>query len=191
MFTLPPIPTWDALHPLVIHFPIALFFVAPLLVAVAIFLPRKLSSGFALAALVLMVLATISVFVAVSTGETAGELAERWRPGVDAAIERHEELAETARTVFTVLTGIFALLAIVPMLFTRKPISRAVIAVVYAGFLVMYGPAMILLANTAHQGGMLVHEYGVHAMLPASGSTPAAASDYTGLPGSANGEDDD
>lgn len=183
MFRLPPIPSWDALHPLVIHFPIVLFFFAPVFIIAAIVLPRKLSTGFAIAALTLMVFGTISAFVAVSTGEAAGELAERWRPGVEAAIEQHEELAETARTVFTVLTGIFAVLAIAPVLLgKKKPLSRGVIAAAYAVFLVIYAPAAILLANAAHQGGVLVHEYGVHAMLPASQAPPTAAPDNPDQP---------
>ena len=190
MFTPPPIPSWDGLHPLVIHFPIALFFVAPVLVAAAIFLPRKLSTGFALSALVMMVLATVFAFVAVSTGEAAGELAERWQPGVEAAIERHEEMAETARTVFAVLTGIFAVLAIGPMLFNKKPIPRPVLGVVYGVFLFLYAPAMVLLANAAHEGGVLVHEYGVHALLPASNTGPATSPDYSVSPGSDHDDDD-
>ncbi len=182
MFTLPPLPAWDGLHPLVIHFPIALFFIAPVLVVAAIVLPRKLATGFALAALTMMIIGTIFAFVAVSTGEAAGEIAERWQPGVEAAIERHEELAGTARTVFAVLTGVFAVLAITPMFFTKKPVPRLAIGGVYGIFLALYAPGMILLANAAHEGGVLVHEYGVHAMLPASNATPAMAPDYSVAP---------
>ena len=32
MIEFPPIPSWDGLHPLIVHFPIALLLVAPLLV---------------------------------------------------------------------------------------------------------------------------------------------------------------
>ncbi len=35
MIDLPPLPTWDGIHPLVVHFPIALLLVAPLLVLLA------------------------------------------------------------------------------------------------------------------------------------------------------------
>lgn len=179
MFSLPPIPAWDGLHPLIIHFPIALFFVAPLLIVASMAVPRKLSPGFAMSALAMMVLATISAFIAVSTGEAAGELAERWQPGVEAAIERHEEMAETARTVFTVLTGVFVVLAIGPMLLTKKPIPRKVVVAAQGLFLLAYAPGMLLLANAAHEGGVLVHEYGVRAMLPASSTAPASAPDYS------------
>lgn len=189
MFSPPPMPSWDGLHPLVIHFPIALFFIAPVLIAAAIILPRRLSTGFALSALVMMVIGTVFAFIAVSTGEAAGELAERWQPGVEAAIERHEELAETARTAFAVLTGIFALLAVAPLFFTKKPISRKAFGVAYALFLVLYAPAMLLLANAAHEGGVLVHEYGVHALLPATNAGPAAAPDDSVAPKQARDDD--
>lgn len=189
MFNFPPIPTWDALHPIIIHFPIALFFIAPLFVASAIFLPEKISRGVSLSALGLMTLATVFAFIAVSTGESAGELAERWQPGVNAAIERHEELAETARTVIAVLTGVFAVLAIGPMLMKKKAVPRVALGIAYGVFLILYAPGMLLLANAAHQGGMLVHEYGVHAIMPAEGSAPSNSPDYTGLPARV-GDDD-
>ena len=42
MIQMPPIPSWDGLHPLIIHFPIALLLVAPLLVLVgALLKPEK------------------------------------------------------------------------------------------------------------------------------------------------------
>jgi hypothetical protein len=77
MFQLPPIPSWAGLHPLMIHFPIALLLVAPLfIVAGAILSPRK-SRPAMMAALLLMVLGTVSIFVAVESGEAAGRIAER------------------------------------------------------------------------------------------------------------------
>ena len=42
MIQMPPIPSWDGLHPLIIHFPIALLLVAPLLVLIgALLKPEK------------------------------------------------------------------------------------------------------------------------------------------------------
>src|SRR5512138_3423077 len=104
----PPIPSWDSVHPLIVHFPIALLLVAPILVILGILLPRQ-SRGLFIAALVLMAIGTIATYFAVATGEAAGELAER-TPGVAAVLENHEELADTTRVIFTALTVIFAVI---------------------------------------------------------------------------------
>ncbi|MFA6241999.1 MAG: DUF2231 domain-containing protein, partial [Candidatus Hydrogenedentales bacterium] len=109
----PPIPSWDTLHPLIVHFPIALLLVAPLFVILSLAV-RKYSRPFAVCALTLMILGTIGTIVAVSTGEAGAELADR-TPGVDAALEQHEELAETTRTLFIVVTAIFALIVLAPL----------------------------------------------------------------------------
>ena len=63
----PPIPSWDGLHPLIIHFPIALLLVAPILVLLGLISPNR-GRAFLGAALILMVLGTIASWIAVSTG---------------------------------------------------------------------------------------------------------------------------
>ena len=164
----PPIPTWDAVHPLIVHFPIALLLVAPVLIVLALFLPRQ-SRGLFTGALVVMALGTIGTYLAVATGQAAGELAER-TPGVAGVLERHEELAETARAIFTALTIVFAAVLFVPSIF-KKGLSRRTVTIASLAFLVFYGGGAILLANVAHQGGILVHQYGVHAMMGTSNQT--------------------
>ena len=52
-------------------------------------------------------------------------------------------------------------------------------------FLVLYLVAASFLVNTAHQGGALVHTYGIHAMLDAGTAINAAA------PAAQSGDDDD
>ena len=170
MNVFPPIPAWDGLHPLIVHFPIALLLVAPVLVVLGLVFSKS-SRGFFLSALVLMALGTIAVYVAASTGAAAGELAERSR-NVGAVIEQHEELAETTRTIFTALTIIFAVILFLPGLL-KKNLGRASSAILNIAFLVFYLAGALVLANTAHQGGRLVHELGVRAMVT-SGDTGTA-----------------
>jgi uncharacterized membrane protein len=161
----PPIPDWDGLHPLIIHFPIALLLIAPVFMLVAI-VSSRLHRVFAIVALILMVIGTAAAFVAVETGEAAAELAIR-TGGVAEVLERHEELAETTAMFFTFLTIAFALLAIGPALL-KKPLNRAIIVPAHVLFLLVYLTGTVVLANTAHEGGRLVHEHGVHAFVAAS-----------------------
>jgi uncharacterized membrane protein len=184
MINFPPIPSWDGLHPLIIHFPIALLLIAPLFVLVGAILPPPKGRTWFLTALVLMAVGTLSIFVAVSTGQAAGELADR-NPAVKAVLEQHEELAETTRTVFAVLTVIFATIAFGPMAMRRVP-GRAMSSVLALVFLLFYGAGGLLLVNTAHHGGRLVHELGVRAMVVSSGQQPVAKT----APRQANEEED-
>ncbi|HEU5400414.1 MAG TPA: DUF2231 domain-containing protein [Terriglobales bacterium] len=179
---LPPIPTWDGLHPLIIHFPIVLLLVAPIFVILGVTMPKS-GRAMYLAALVLMTFGTVSALVSYQTGEAAGKLAER-TPEINAAIERHEELAETTRLLFSILTVIFAGLLYVPKLL-RFEIGRKAQALAALVFLFFYSSGALVLVNTAHQGGMLVHQYGVHALVTpdSTGPPPATAAGGSGEQG--------
>lgn len=158
----PPIPSWDGLHPIIIHFPIALLIVAPIIILIGLLMPKN-GRTFLVSAFVLMLIGTIATYIAVSTGEAAGELAEQMN-NVEAVLEQHEELAETTRTVFTALTAIFGVILFAPLLF-KKELSRAILIPLNLAFLLFYGSGVVLLLNTAHQGGILVHQLGVHAVM--------------------------
>ncbi len=121
-----------------------------------------------------MVLGTAATYVAVSTGEAAGKLADR-TPEVNAVLEHHEELAETRGSTSRLLTMVFAGLLAGPRsssagsrgpddACSRSCSSRC------------YGAGTIVLANTAHNGGRLVHELGVRSLMPAA-PLPAASAD--------------
>ena len=175
MIGLPPIPTFDGLHPLIVHFPIALLLVAPLLIVVGLLLDPVKGRPWLSAALLLLALGTVATWVSVASGEAAGEMAER-APGVATVLEQHESLAETTRIVFTVLTLAFAAMVTAPRLL-RRPLPRAPYTTVMVLFLVAYGAGAALLANTAHQGGRLVHELGVRAMVASGGLAPSPVGD--------------
>ena len=117
-------------------------------------------------ALALMIAGTLGIFLAASTGEAAGKLAER-TPQIDAVLERHEELADATRAVFSGLTVIFAAIMFAPMAF-QKLSGRLISTALPLVFLLFYGVGVLLLTNTAHNGGRLVHEFGVRAMVPPS-----------------------
>ena len=171
MLQFPVIPSWDALHPLIIHFPIALLLIAPIFIVVGAVLAPAKGRPYLVAAMVLLLVGTASVFVAVGTGEAAGKLAER-APGMEQILETHESLAERTQAVFSVLTVIFLVLLAVPWLLKRAD-TRLTTTILPLAFLVLYSAGALLLVNTAHNGGRLVHEFGVRAMVT---STPVDAS---------------
>lgn len=166
--TLPQLPAWDAIHPLVVHFPIALLLVAPVFVMLALAMPRRRAALVAAGA-VIAALGTAGAFLAVATGEAA-EDAVPISAAAEVVLERHEELAESARLVFTVLTG--ALVAAAAALALRPGVRHRWAAVGLGAILMAWLPAGLLLANIGHEGGRLVHEFGVHASM--AGPTPQA-----------------
>lgn len=167
------IPSWNAIHPLVVHFPIALLLVAPLFVVLAMIYPKaKLSLG--VAALVLMLLGTATIYLAFATGEATEDQAEGIVK-VEAVLEAHEEAAEMARVVFTLLTAIYATLLLLPVALKRE-LPRASAIVAGLAFLVLYMGGSALLVNVGHQGARLVHEFGVRAPLyPVQDAVPLAS----------------
>lgn len=180
MLQIPAIPTWNAIHPLIVHFPIALLMIAPLFVLLRILLPRDTGRSFQFAALILMFIGTAGTFVARESGEAAAHLVGN-SPQIRAVLEHHEDLAESTSIIFSTLTVIFAALVFVPMAL-RKSSSRTIATVLPLMFLVLYAGGMLVLANTAHNGGRLVHELGVKAAvvgtpLPASQLAPTVEQD--------------
>lgn len=161
--SLPPLPSWEGLHPLVVHFPVALLLVSPLFVLLGL-LP-KIGRGFSHAALALLLLGTIAAYVAVETGEASAGLITRTEQ-VSKVLEQHQELAETARNLFTVMTVLYAALIFAPPIYeraTRKRIKPVIPLVATVVFVILLGLCVIVLANAAHLGGRMVHELGVQA----------------------------
>jgi len=178
MFQFPPIPNWDALHPLIVHFPIALLLVAPLFIVAALVASPARGRLFMISALILMILGTASVYLAVGTGEAAGKLAEG-RPQVTVALERHEHLAEETRIAFTALTILLAAIVFVPWLLKFRP-GRATSVIASVVFMAIYFGPVVLLINTAHHGGLLVHKFGVTTGVTAPTTVPSQAAPQLG-----------
>lgn len=150
----------DQLHPMVVHFPIALLLTAPLFVLLAV-LWRKASRGLALSALLLLALGTAGAWVAVCTGDAA-EHAVHATGAAKAVLHQHEDLAELTATVFSILTGLFAAIVLLPLLIQkldRPTWTRSALAAV----LVLLIGGDLLIAKAAHEGGRLVHEFGTRA----------------------------
>lgn len=140
----------DPLHPAVVHFPVALAFVAPLLAllgAVLVAKGVKPLHGWSPVVLVTLLLAA-GAFVAVETGEDQEERVEAILP--EDALELHEERAELLRNVAVVallLTG-------AGLLDGRKGwVGRGLAAGALVG-------ALVVAWMTGETGGELVYRHG-------------------------------
>lgn len=173
MFQFPPIPSWDAMHPLIIHFPIALLLLTPLFVVISAAVPPAKSRPYILAALIVLFLGTGGLFLAASSGEEAAELADR-AGGAGAVLSAHEALATKTEVVFSVLSVALAGIFLWPILLRRRE-SRVTSTILPLVFLALYSVGVSSLVNTAHAGGRLVHEFGVHALLPHESSATGAS----------------
>ena len=163
MFELPSIPSWDALHPALSHFPIAVLPLVPVFVLLALWLREQRRTLMAVA-IGLLVFGTLGVYLSAASGDAARELAPKL-PEVASALERHESMGELARALFTVLAVLLAALEYVPWLF-KKELAPRTFAALAAAFVAVYLVVSLLLVNTARSGGVLVHRLGVHARIP-------------------------
>jgi uncharacterized membrane protein len=170
MFHLPQMPSWDGLHPLIVHFPIALLLAVPMFLLIAIFLKQDRGHAFLISAFLLLVAGTFSIFIAARTGEAAGKLAER-SPQINVVLQHHEELAETTRVLFGSLTLLLAIVLVVPR-FLRRPEPRPTYVSSLVVYLLLYSMGIPSLVNTAHNGGRLVHELGVHSLVAPTTTDP-------------------
>ena len=184
MLQFPPLPGWDAMHPLLIHFPIVLLLLAPLFVLIGAVLPPPKNRPYMTVALTMLLLGTVSLFLAASSGDEAAELADR-AGGVSAVLSTHEALASTCQIPFATLSALFTGVDLWPRLFRRIE-TRMVSTTAPLVFLAAYSVGLFYLVNTAHAGGRLVHEFGVHAIMPPNSGNTAqqdapGPSDHRGL----------
>jgi uncharacterized membrane protein len=172
MLQFPPMQAWDSLHPLIVHFPIVLLMISPLFIFIGTALPPLRGRPYLIAALILLLLGTASLFLAAQTGQAASRLADR-SPLVATLIESHQALADETTDVFVTLSIIGFSLFFLPRFLgmTESPLFSRVLPL---SFLVFYSVGVIFLVNTADRGGRLVHEFGVHANIPPTTEKPAA-----------------
>lgn len=186
----PPIPAWEGLHPIAVHFPIALLSIVPLFLLLA-FLPKS-GKSWAFSALVLLVLGTAGSFVAVATGEATADAVQVRVPAGSQAhdvLEQHEELAERVRTAYVILTLAYAGFLIIPRFFEKKMPALAE-STSKAVFLGASLGCVLMVVNTGHLGGRLVHEFGITAPMAASQGNQPIATDNESNGRKRRGHDD-
>ena len=158
-WSLPPIPTWETAHPIVVHLPIGVLSVVPLIALWAMVAGKnRRTVGWAVMLLVLM--GTAGTVVAAASGGEAMAVADA---GAGSKIlDRHEELGDLARNCFLLVAGVYAAITILSTIMKDK-LKRPIWIVLHAAWLLGFTAAFLVLANAGHLGGRLVHEYGVRA----------------------------
>jgi len=151
-----------SLHPVVVHIPIGLLLIAPLFIVLGLIFHKSTKTLY-FCALSLLVIGTLSVFLAVITGEKASELVKP-NPDVVVTLERHDHLAERMRTNFSILTSIFMAYLLFHSPLTKR-FSLKIHQTILILFLIIYAYNLILLVDTAHYGGKLVHYHGITSQL--------------------------
>ena len=169
--TPPPTPPWEGMHPLVVHFPIALLLFAAVFVVLAIIVPKR-GWWFSVSALILLIGGTAGAFVAVSTGEAARDVVEEGEDEMFDVMQQHEDIVEQARNVFVALTIVYAGIVFLPVV-ARSLQSWKFAMPANLVFLAALMGANLLLASGAHLGGRLVHEFGVKSALAPEGEAAA------------------
>jgi len=134
------------IHPMLVHFPIALLIVG-FLAELAGLLLRK--DWLARAALLLLVLGTLGAVSAVLTGQREEDRIVE-TPAIEHTLEEHEEAGEFTMWFFVVIAA--------ARIFTawRKNLPKAVSWVVLVAWLAGLGA----ITKTAWHGGHLVYKYG-------------------------------
>ncbi len=154
-------PPWNHLHPALVHFPIALLLVSPLLVLAGLLWPAQ-RLGIHFGALVALVLGEAGALAALVTGEAATALAST-TPELRLALAAHERAAQWATGIFGALTVAFCLLWAWSL---AAPRGRVRIPVLMAIWLALSLAGMAELIQAGHLGGHMVHDLGTHPRPP-------------------------
>ncbi|HEY4933105.1 MAG TPA: hypothetical protein VII23_16185 [Terriglobales bacterium] len=156
MTQLPPIPEWSSLHPLIVHFPIVLFLLLPLLMIAAAMSRKTTNHSLLVAAFVLMLLATGFLYLTYLSGNAMATSSQDGST-VGAVIKHHCSLAGYTVSAFTLATTLFAVALLVRRVLKLEDM-RDLTPWIPISFLVFYALGVFWLVLTTHQGATLAHE---------------------------------
>jgi uncharacterized membrane protein len=151
---------WNHIHPALVHFPIALLTVAPLLVLLGLLWPAQ-RRGIHAAALVLLACGFGGLLLALESGEAVERYA-RATPALMAGLREHELLAQKATALFGLLGVAFAVLWVLPLM-RKRELPRNLELGLLLLWLIFSAGGVITLGLTGHAGGHLVHDLHTHA----------------------------
>jgi uncharacterized membrane protein len=145
---------FPSLHVMVIHFPIALLFIAPLFdIGCIVFRKRVWLDR---AAATLYVMGTIGAGAAYLTGQRAAAALQGLSPATESALADHENLA-----VLTLITLSVVSLVRLTVSWLARYDRRINIGIFRLVAIPVMLAGLVMLALTADRGGKLVYRYGV------------------------------
>ena len=153
-------PPWNHIHPALVHFPIALLTVAPLLVLFGLLWPAQ-RRGIHASALILLVLGVGGLILALITGEAVERYA-RATPALLAGVREHELSAQWTALIFGILAAAFAVIWFLPLL-RKRALSRNLETGLLVLWLLLSAAGVLAVGRTGHLGGHLVHDLHTHA----------------------------
>jgi uncharacterized membrane protein len=159
---LPPLPTWETAHPLLVHLPIGALAAVPVLAVWAMLAgANRRTVGWAV--MLMLLVGTTGTVVAAMSGEEALEVAAA--PGMAGKLlDEHGDMGELARNLFLGVTGAYAAITILSTILKDK-LRRPIWIAAHALWMLGFCAAFLALANAGHMGGRLVHEFGVRATM--------------------------
>ncbi len=158
---LPPVPPYEALHPLVVHLPIGVLLVAwvPMIAGL---LDHKRRHTWLACGAVLLLIGVASLLFAVMTGEAAERIVGGATQEISDALNQHEAHANRTRALF-IVTAVLYMTAWLIYARVRQPRKRLVLVAGSVIVVITYALALQGLINSGHTGGVLVHTHGVRA----------------------------
>lgn len=156
------LPPWNHIHPAIVHYPIALLTVAPLLLLAGLLWPLRRQGTYA-SALILMVLGFMGLILAYLSGR-AVERFTRATPALVAGHREHELAAQWTILIFGLLIPAFAVLQ--ATLLRKRELSKRLQTLLIVIWLVFSVAGVLAVGRTGHLGGHLVHDLHTHAYPP-------------------------
>jgi uncharacterized membrane protein len=154
------VPPFNHIHPAIVHFPIALLTIAPLLALVGLLWPSQ-RRGVLTAALILLVLGIGGLILALLTGEAVERYA-RATPALLAGVREHELAAQWTTLIYSLLAVAFAALWVLPLL-RKRALSGNLEVGLLVFWLLLSTAGVLAVGRTGHLGGHLVHDLHTHA----------------------------
>jgi uncharacterized membrane protein len=187
-----------ALHPLIVHAPLALIPAAIAFQLLHLLVPK---AGLRIAAMLLLAGGVGGAILATETGESAEHRTEQVSPGADSItvsgfvpqtvaggnlLKTHARLAELTRNLYGALLLIEAglLAASLPALARFRggwSLSDAVARIARGAWMLIAIAGLAAVVLTGHYGGALVYDYGVG--IPKQASAPSNATQPSAAPG--------